>query len=256
MTQVFLVSPLNTNATWPDPGNWNPTNKIEIVSAGSSGTAPNYNTPPGWSGFGGGGGGYGVVNNDTVSFPANYYVGQAGYPTQFNTGVGSTTRPTSGPGVWVASASFGTNGQVTTGGPAGYPSGFAGGSGGANGTANVGSGGGGAAGPHGAGSDGGSSPAYAGGAADGGTVAGPTASGGNGNSGTQFDATHGCGAGGAGGATTGVNGGIGGAYGGGGGGGGGNSSPGGNGGSPGQAIIIITYTPLAKPPFVRAAMMT
>lgn len=234
MTQVFLIPPDFNVHTWPDPGNWNQiANTVECVGTGGNGASTgNFN------GGGGGGGAYAVGRNMTLTFPVSYSVGNAnGNATNFN-----STSPLFVNSGNVVSATAGGTGNSSSGGGGSpgtgfYPAGFAGGVGGNSPGAP--GGGGGAGGPHGAGAvgvAGGASVAGAGGAGDGGTVPGGAA-GSPGNSGTQWDSSHGIGSGGGGGAGgTAV---AGGNY--GGGGGGSNSASQGIGA---KGIIVITYAPL------------
>lgn len=257
MTQIFLLAvtgdPLNT---WPDPGNWNPTNMVECIGAG--GGANPGNLANGQSGSPGGA--YAVGNNIMPAWPASYIAKQATlstynyYGTNFNsTTIGTDTT------VGCVSAQCGN--RSGSGGPVAgpttvFPSGRRGGSSGSATGQSGGAGGGGAGGPHGNGGNGANSVGTTpggGGAADAGTVPGqPTASA-PGNSGTEWDATHGCGGGGAGSAAVGTPSGTGGNFGGGAGGWfEGETTPT---TLSGDGLIIITYTPYVPPTAINVALV-
>ena len=253
MTQVFITSPISGLPTWPDPGDFNPTNTVECVGMGGAGVQY-YSPSAGWPGGGGGGGAYAIGTNVPVTFPVPYIL--TANPAYTIFGSHTYTPPPSTPGTVWAQGGATSLGSGMPGGDAGtlyYPSGNAGGKGGSTqpgGTNGGTSGGGGAGGPHGPGTAAvnNTSPSTptAGGAADGGTVAGGAA-GSAGQSGTQFDATHGIGSGGGGGTAV-LTGPAAGSYGGGGGGGFG-AAAGGAGGGP---LIVITYTPFVVPPGINA----
>jgi hypothetical protein len=237
VTQIFLTGSGAVTAYWPDPGNWNPTHTIECVSCGGTGSAGNSGM--GVSGNGGIGGAYAIANNLSLTFPVPYCAlgqsaGVGGYATNFNS---TSITPITTPGTVSAGANF-------------YPAGNVGGNvGQGQGTYNAGGGGGGGAGPHGAGQAGtqatSASAAGQGGSGDAGSTPGGAAGGVSGASGTQWDASHGIGAGGGGAQST-LAAGTGGNY--GGGGGGGQWSGQKSGGSPGLGLIVITYTPYTPPP--------
>lgn len=250
--------------TFPNPGNWNPTNnRVEVVGAGEFGHptgAPNLaleEAAPGipvqldqTGGGGGGGGAFGWATNIPATFPVSYVVWN-GRTVPFGGGWtcvwGSTqyNSPPAGPGVVYAGIGYGGQyGAPGFGGQIYSPQGFAGGNGGGGGMGG-GGGGGGAAGPVGAGSNATAGTATTfgnGGSANGGTSSGGTTGGAAGVSGIEWGIA-GVGGGGAGslvgGANTGGNGGL---YGGGAGGGRGGS--GAVAGVGGDGLIVITYVPL------------
>jgi hypothetical protein len=210
LSQQILTSSTGSLQSWPVPGDWNgAANKIECIGAGAS---------PG--------GGAAYANSINVALTPS---GTASYEIAAP-GVGDTwfNAATLGASVCGAKGASGTTGGQSSGC---VFNNFA--NSGGNAASN---GGGGAGGPSGAG---GNASGNTGGAADGGAVAGATA-GNPGNSGTEFDATHGCGSGGGGDAGSGA-GGNGGLY--GGGGGGAAENPGGG----AQGIIVITYAPVTTP---------
>jgi len=225
--KVFLTS----GTSYTTPANWNPSNNsIEIVSSGSKGG--NVSPVSQNAGSGGAGGGYAKLVNWgvaastslTVSFGAN------GVGTWIsNTGSAPTT---TAQGCFASAGTLATNIGTTTAlggnGSAGGPSvGYKGA-------------GGGAAGPNGAGSTPLGGQAF-GGSADGGTVAGGNAFS-TGSSGTEFDATHGCGGGtGSTVIANGLDGSPGADYGGGGGGASGDAVSAWTGGAGGAGLIVITY---------------
>jgi hypothetical protein len=243
--QKIFLAPGTTS--WQVPSDWSDTNTVECIGPGGSGSSRQSN---GTGGTGGGGGAYakrtnivGLSGTITVSVPA----GGAGTKTIFN-------QATSGKEVI---CDFGRNGTTTTAGTSGLATNsvgtttFNGGAGfkPASGSS-TGGGGGGSAGTAGTGS---TSSSGTGGAANNNAVIGGSpglgnASGSPGNSGTEFDATHGSGSGGGGGNGSGAgrNGGSGGNYGGGGGGGSGGNA-GNVGGAGGGGLIVITYTPQVAP---------
>jgi hypothetical protein len=258
VTQVFLTGN-NSQQTWPDPGNWNPTNTVEAVSAGGGGA--NGSTINGNSGGGGGGGAYAVGSNMVLTFPVSYYGYALGSAPSSNNatnfGVSGSVYTNSGNCISALVAMYGTGTGYGTGGSQFYPGGHAGANGGAGSlTYSPGAGGGGAGGPHGAGSVGASSTAnttvFVGGAADGGTVPGPSGAGATGISGTEWDASHGCGSGGNSNSASAASG-QGGSY--GGGGGGGYMSASGWFGKGAPSLIILTYVPLLPAIAVNVALV-
>lgn len=264
MTQVFLLNTGGADATWPDPGNWNPVNTVEMVGSGCQGGAGQGAS--GAAGGGGSGGGYAQGSNLQLTFPVSYNMlgnvtGFQYYSCNFNTTTSNAFTSSPGPNIVSAACAVYAQYNGSAGGPASrcWPTGFGGGTGGSAPGFQAG-GGGGAAGPHGAGSNSvtpgsGDAPGTAGGAADNGTVAGG-ASGAPGNSGTQWDSSHGCGSGGGGG-TSSVKGQIGGSFGGGGGGGYGNGTSAQRaGGVGGPSLCIITYTPFIPASGVTAQMVS
>jgi hypothetical protein len=247
VTQIFLL----VTGNWQDPGDWDPTasNTVECLGQGGNGGGGYVDNAK--AGSGGGGGAYAKATNMVLTFPVPYVVGAQ--CTNFNTS--SATFVNSGNVVSAqagAAATSSTLGNLGLGGTSFYPTGFRGGNGG-SGAIDIsayGGGGGGAGGPSGLGDNGreggsGVSAAGRGGAANGGVVAGGLLAV-NGNNGTQWDATHGCGSGGGGGKPSPLTkGGNGGNY-GGGGGGSPNDTIAGMIGTGGAGLIIITYTPLPK----------
>lgn len=229
------TSPWTINATYNAADS-----KIECIGRGGKGSARKDSSNGGWSG---GGGAYAVLTNVNLgSGTAAFQVGSDASAV--------TTFIKNSSGTIQVEADYGRNSDNTTQAPGGAASSctpttgaFSGGAGRTTGGGNAaGVGGGGAGGPNGAGSQ--SATALSGGDADGGTVAGPTTQGAAGNSGTEFDATHGCGTGGAGGSGGGSrNGGAGGNY--GGGGGGGNSGSNSTGGVGTSGLIVIQWNPAA-----------
>jgi hypothetical protein len=202
-TTVFL---LNGTTTWTVPADFGSLVSVQCIGAGSGGngssTAGNIAS--------GGGGAYAKITSTSTALTPGVTVinvgiglggaGVSGVTTTGNAGgdtwwnaTSRTDAVTNGSGKSCAAQ----GGQAATsatgglGGTAANSVGTATFSGG-NGTVGTNAhGSGGAAGPNGAGASGSST---AGGSADGGTVAGPTVSA-AGNSGTEFDATHGCGTG-------------------------------------------------------------
>ena len=269
-TRIFLY-PVVASGTgpyyypnkFPDPGNWNPINKVEVVGSGQQGhpsgspvlatEAPGPLVPIAGLGGGGGGGGgaYAHAENIPVTFPVDYTVFWGS--TVGTTGMvcvwGSNTwnHPMTGPGiVYAGIAAGGQYSSPGSGGPYFYPAGFAGGNGGNGYFEGNGGGGGGAAGPAGAGANATNATSTTfgnGGSANAGTSAGGTTGGAAGVSGIEWGSIAGVGGGGAGGIVAG-NGGAGGPYGGGGGGGGGGSGGSTTGGRGGDGLIVITYVPL------------
>jgi hypothetical protein len=65
MTQVFLLA---GTTSFPDPGNWNPVNTVEIIGSGSGGHAGGTggSTNTGLS-FSGAGGGVGFASSSTTT---------------------------------------------------------------------------------------------------------------------------------------------------------------------------------------------
>jgi hypothetical protein len=254
VTQIFLLADGTSNVRFlPDPGNWNPYNKVECVGAGGMGGAGINNVI---AAGGGGGAGYAVGLNLNLTFPVPYYVARGNVAatgqTATNFNLNSTQSPASAVPNSVSAQSGDTGGSQGTGTSAAgtkvFPDGAPGGPGGASSTVagGDGGGGGGAGGPHGAGAAGGSAASGkfgVGGAADGGTTPGQTTGGGNGLDGTQWDATHGCGSGAAGSPTGQTPGGKGGRFGGGGGGGSRNAGVGNVGGYAGDGLIILNWVP-------------
>jgi hypothetical protein len=201
LAQSFLTSPTGSNQTYTSDVTWNNSNnKIEVIGAASSG-----NSAAVASRGQGGAGAYSSITNFSFATPgtttATYQIGTGG------AGVISNTTSNAGGSTWFNNATDPGNGADNTkvsaqGGQAATSAvGGAGGlstsswgqtkfSGGKGLGGNSG-GAGGAAGPNGAGSDGTSTN---GGNADNNTVLGPTVSA-AGNSGTEFDGTHGCGTG-------------------------------------------------------------
>lgn len=255
---IFL---LVGTTSFPDPGNWNPVNKVECIGTGGAGGygRVDYN-----AGGGGSGASYAYANNMVLTFPVpcafGYNYGYNG-ATNFNTDI--TGPLTSGN---IVSAQ---NGEAAPGYNPGrapvtaYPAGFVGGAGGyANGetySGDCGGGGGGAGGPHGAGGAGANATTGtnfgAGGAADGGTTPGQPADHAIGVSGTQWDASHGCGGGGSGSSVAQVAGGRGGLYGGGGGGSPDKGSQNTSGGPGENGLIVLTYVPFVAATQTNAIMM-
>lgn len=261
---ILTVFKIAGDTSFADPGNWNDdANKIEAIGHGGKGSPGSGSTR---GGPGGGAGAYATrpniplkANND---FPVTVQIGAAGsgaVPTQFNYQQALTARRVQAyHGGDATTTTIGTGATITNCIPNNALSAGVGATPGGNGGARPGSstppgaGGGGAGGPNGGGSVGGSASASqggTGGAADNSTVAGPAGKTGNangavGNSGTQFDASHGCGTGGGGGGTTAGNlGGVGGNYGGGGAGNSGNSGAAQNGAA---GLLVISWTPLAQ----------
>jgi hypothetical protein len=267
MTQVFLLA---GTTSFPDPGNWNPVNTVEVIGAGCDGRRSRTSPPcPVYvPGPGSPGGGYGRGSNRMEAFPVALLIvphsqavtGGTAYYSNWANPSGGTQNPSTGntlPGaVYAGNAGLATAFTGGYAGAAGGPDvGYAGGVGGnySATTSHYGGGGGGAAGPHGAGSNGANAGAAisAGGASDGGTVAGATTAGGAGRSGTQWDASHGTGSGGAGGNGA-LAGGVGGRYGGGAGGCGNTNTTNPAGG---DGLIILTYTPYTAPPQTARAII-
>lgn len=256
---------LTSGTTWTVPADWNSaSNTIEAIGAGGNG-GNGATSQFGGSGTGGGGGAYASISNQTLtpSSTVNVQVGASKdsyLQDNSNSTVllaqkgtnGDTFGNSSGqgPSGGLASASIGT--VKYNGGKGGDADGF-------GSSAGFGaSGGGAAASAAGAGEAGVDTPAGFNGSAGGNVPSGATGGAGGvtgssaavvGGSGTEWDASHGSGAGGGGGyyqASVGGNGANGGSYGGGAGGGGaGNAGPGSNGvgGTGAQGIIVITYTP-------------
>jgi hypothetical protein len=249
VTQVFLVSPLDTAGSFPDPGNWTPaSNTIEVLGTGAKGGTTNL------GGGGGGGGAYAKASNVALTFPVPFYLNSVGYAAATGSGnnFGSSSNLYTATGSNVSAESGATPAAspgLTYGGAGGarqYPAGYRGGTGGgSNGSVgDNGGGGGGAAGINGNGADGKagldipSTQGY-GGAADNNFVPGPPP-GFNGNAGAQWASIYGSGSGG-GGANATLAGGNGGSYGGGGGGGGGSGNRASGNGA--QGLIVLTYYP-------------
>jgi hypothetical protein len=194
---------VTTTGTWNPPYDWpGKALRVGCVGSGGAGALRNSSTKAGGAG---GGGEYAEEDNVLITGPKSVTVGTAGGTTNSSFPADSVT----------VTAHFGASGTTAASGIGGTGSTntihFDGGTGTFTNTSTA-DGGGGAGGPNGAGV---TSSSGAGGAGDGGVVAGG-AVGVVGNSGTEFDATHGIGSGGGGAATTG-NGFAGAIYGGGGG---------------------------------------
>ncbi len=279
-TVTFITSPTGSNQTYNVPSDWNNSNNsIECLGAGGSGAALRHGLTGIRYASGGGGGGYGVYTNLTLTAggTATYQIGTGG------TAVTSTVQGTgisgnAGGDTWFNGTTYsgasvggvgGSNGNwsITTsvnGGTGGGGKGTSSNSGGRGGdiTGTGGfrcmTGGGGAAGGSGAGgngvdisataaaaSAGGTGDNGAGGAGGAGVFNGAT--GNNGGNGTEWSASYGSGGGGGGvsasnqGATVA---GSGGTY-GGGGGAGGCISFNATSGAGTNGIIVITYEPSA-----------
>lgn len=229
-----VILPAGTTS-WAKPADWSSYsdshNTIECLGSGGSGS-----TNGGNQGGGGGGGAYAKRANVALlssgDFPVTVVIPtvRGTTKTQFNAAhagrevIADFGRTASLSGAGAAGLATNSIGTTKFDGGAG----FNGGTGGAAGS------GGGSAGPSGAGSTGSHTT---GGAADNGTVAGGAANS-NGNSGTEFDPSHGCGSG-AGAPTAISNGHAGGNYGGGGSGAFGGGMVAGAGASP---LIVINYT--------------
>lgn len=229
-----VILPAGTTS-WAKPADWSSYsdshNTIECLGSGGTGA-----TNGGNQGGGGGGGAYAKRANVALlsngDFPVTVVIPtvRGTTKTQFNAAHAGRE----------VVADFGRNAVAPAGGAGGLATNstgttkFDGGLAGSGGTAGFAGSGGGAAGPSGAGSAGGHST---GGAADNGTVAGGAANS-NGNSGTEFDPSHGCGSG-AGAPTSNGNGRTGGNYGGGGSGAFGGGMVAGAGAAP---LIVINYT--------------
>jgi hypothetical protein len=275
-TRIFLYGMFDPvslgpklNNGFPDPGNWNPLNRIEALGAGQNGW-PGNGIEVQASGGGGGGGAYAVgLNVPVLSWPVPYTV----WPTvgapfaRLMCIWGSTQYSSPPPGTpGMVFAEIGYGGQYSSPGVGGsvvYPNGYPGGNGGngfGSASANVsGGGGGGAAGPAGAGGNGGAASGTmfgGGGNANGNTTAGGFPAAHSGVSGTEWGSVAGCGSGGAGSLGWLTPGGNGALYGGGGAGGTLPPEGGGNGlgGHGGDGLIVITYTPL--PPGMQAQIMS
>lgn len=242
-TTTFLTTTNAANQTWTVLADWNSSaNHAQVVS--HAGTASDGNGA-GTAGAGGGGGGYAkaLTISLTPSGSATYRLSAAG-----NGSDDATAAWFNGANLAASSAGIrgGANAATTTAGAGASTTNaigstkFAGGNGsdaGSDGGFPRGGGGGGAAGPSGAGgAANGAPPNTIGGTADNGTVAagGWTAAG---NSGTEFDPTHGCGSGAGGSNNNGQDGAL---YGGAGSGGG--DAPAVAGASK-QGIIVVTNNP-------------
>jgi hypothetical protein len=239
-TKVFIISTAST--TWKVPNDWdNASNTIEAIGAGGGGTA---GTNSNRGGAGGGGGAYAEIINKTLTIGASTTI-QVGLGATAASGTdtffGSSTCATSfvcakGGQATTTKTSYGLGGASSTSvGSTTYP----GGNGGPGNSSygSYGGGGGGAGGKSGAGSAGLGTATSTGGNADLNNVTGGainTA----GNTGTEWDSTHGSGSG-SGGRNTSAAGIAGVVY--GGGGGGGYGTTGGSAG--GNGIIVITYLP-------------
>jgi hypothetical protein len=278
---TFLVSPTGSNQTFNVPLNWNSAlNKVEtIAGAGSGGASQGANGTVSGAASGGGAGAYSAVLN-LVFVPgstATYQIGAGGASVSsavFGTSAvngnpggdswfNGTTLAGSSVGAKAGGAGLASNGGgAFNGGAGGLASGGVGttkhnGSGGGlipstSGGFYAASGGGGAAGPNGDGgavSTPGLNSTSAGGSADNGTVSGGAAggvTGSNGNSGTEFDGSHGCGSGGGAGlstSATAATGGSGANYGGAGAGAAGDQLGSGVSGAGAQGIIVVTNFP-------------
>ena len=267
MTFIYL---LEGTTSFPDPGNWNPVNTVEVIGMGAVGTGRTRMgsiCPVYGPGFAGSGGGYGLGHNRMELFPVPILIASGGsvlssndyYNNWGDPGGGSSTAGNLTPGaVYAGNARYGVGmgyGDPYAGVAGGPDVGYAGGGGGHNGVgATYGASGGGAAGPHGAGAAGGDAATTlpVGGASDGGTVVSPASPGATGTSGTQWDSSHGTGSGGVGNTGAG-NGGNAGSFGGGGGGGGG--TLGSQGGTYGHGLIVITYAAYVPPPPSKGIIM-
>jgi hypothetical protein len=264
MPVVFLNAGVSS---FPDPGNWNPVNKVEVLGAGGAGG----NSFAGNGGAGGGGGGsYAYMNNMMPPWPAPCYIadGSRLTGTASNFGVSNQFPQTSGNVVSANNGDTGNNGApqfeaVSSPPSAGaqlYPAGFTGGGVVSIGMNVGGSGGSGAAGPTNGGGLGSTAGLQAtaygpGGFAHGNTTTTVATPGGPGRSGTEWDASHGCGSGGCGGnngASTKI-GGKGANY---GGGSGGNYSGSGAGVNGGEGLIVLTYTPYIATPIAIAMVIS
>jgi hypothetical protein len=236
MTQLVLTP---GTITWTVPDDWNnANNSIRGIGCGGVGG----NAVPGGrhnNAHGGGGGGSGAwaESVNVALVPGTVCAVQV--PS--GGGAQPTTLLDSGSAMQL-SVDYGKNASGSSPGAGGLAANCicngsaSDGAGGAIGSDIEGGAGAGAAGANGAGAPG---SGTTGGAADGSTVAGGSASN-AGNSGTEFDSSHGCGSG-AGGQPLGVNGVAGGNYGGGGGGAG--ADAGLVGGAGGGALIVINYGP-------------
>lgn len=240
---------------FPNPGNWNPINKIEVIGCGESGV-PAMGPESTTSGGGGGAGAYASGDNVPVAtFPVSYSVFPGTSVALFSGvscvwGSSSWSGLAGAPGMVFAGCAFGGgNNAGGNGGTVVYPSGFRGGNGGNGEDSSFsnapGGGGGGAGGPGGAGSNGtNATPTTfgSGGAANAGTNGGGTTASGAGVSGVEWGIA-GTGGGGAGSINHLNQGGLGGSF--GGGGGGSASFLTGSPGAPGgDGLIVITYVPL------------
>jgi hypothetical protein len=259
VTQIFLTG--GGQYSFPDPGNWNPTNLVECLGSGGNGRIGEKIGAPTSAGGGGGGGAYAFRNNVVLPFPVSYYVFPQGasadnYWCSFGNS-SPNNAPTDPNAVGATCGTMALQGNAAgTGATGRWPSsnGANGGNGGngGGGAGAGGGGGGGAGGPHGVGQVGGAGGASAvfgaGGGADNGWTGGQSAASGWGLNGTLWDSIHGCGGGGAGANSgTGSGGGRGGQYGGGGGGGFGAASGSGTAaGDGGASIIVITFSSYIK----------
>jgi hypothetical protein len=247
--QDLLTTTSGSTQTYTSKNTWNNSvNTVETLGGGGAG-AIGASTLTG--GGGGGGGAYNRINNFSFATPGTTtatYMVQAGllhtgaYPgtapdTWFNGATLAASSVGSKGGLSPATstnATGGTGGQASAGVPTTSPPGRDGGAAGNGASATAGGGGGGAGGPSGAG---GAGSGTTGGTADGGKVAGGAAGNPGGhNSGTEWDATHGCGSGCGGSNASGGTGGSGSLYGGGGGGGSRSTGVGGDGA---QGIIAL-----------------
>lgn len=239
---TVIVRISTDTSPWTIPGDFNNAdNQIVCIGRGGTGST-RVSTSQG--GNGGGGGAYAVKTNVNLgSGTAAFQIGSSGSAVV-------TWIKDSG-GTIQVQAAIGTNATAANGGhgvggvaasctpSAGAQSG---GNGGDSVVADAGAGGGGSGGPSGAGGAGAVGATINGGTADGGVVAQQTTQGATGNSGTEFDSTHGCGGGGAGGVGGGSRaGGAGGVYGGGGGGADSGTAAAGGGTS---GLIVISYNKL------------
>lgn len=248
--QDLLTGTSASNQTYTSNANWN--NRLNYVSTIAGGGAGAIGASTTTGGGGGGGGAYNRINNLTFATPGTT---TASYTVQVGLLHGGTF-PGTAPDTWFngttlagssvgckggvspatsTTATGGTGGLASAGVPTTSPPGQNGGAAGNGASATAGGGGGGAGGPSGAG---GAGSGTTGGTADGGKVAGGAAGNPGGhNSGTEFDATHGCGSGCGGSNASGGTGGSGSLYGGGGGGG---SRSTGIGGDGAQGIIVLS----------------
>lgn len=224
------------NASYSLPADWNNAdNKIECIGPGGNGSTRVSSSQ---GGNGGGGGAYAASTN--VNLGTGPIVTRA-----LTGGSGGACYVQNTAGTKVVQADFGANAAASNNGAGrgGLVAGCigdvktAGGNGGNSVVGDAGGGGGGAAGPTGVGGNGAVGATINGGSADGGVVGQQTTQGATGNSGTEWDSTHGCGGGGAGGVGGGSR--AGGAGGASGGGGGGTDSGTSSSFGPGSAALII-----------------
>ncbi len=224
------------------PADWSDTNQVECVGSGGNGSARQTSAI---GGTGGGAGAYAKrVNIAALTGTITVSVGAAG-------ATASTTFNSATAGKEVV-CDWGRSGSTSVAGTGGQTNAsigttkVAGGGGFKPASGDAGGGGGGSGGPSGAGT---TATTQTGGSSDNGTVTTSATQGSTGGSGTQFDATHGTGAGGTGGSGSGNrNGGPGGTY--GGGGAGSNSGAAALGGAGKAGLLVIIYTPTNNAPSV------